>query len=97
MTRACALCGSSLHHRRRHARYCSGACRAAASRAHGSRPSAGPAQRPDIYVFPRDIDEFFAAVIAAIPGSYEELRHNDEGRVAARPSTLVAHGGEAEA
>ena len=30
--RACALCGSSLARRRSDARYCSGACRAAASR-----------------------------------------------------------------
>jgi hypothetical protein len=32
MTRNCVLCGASLKRYRRHARYCSGACRAEASR-----------------------------------------------------------------
>lgn len=32
MTRSCAVCGASLEGQRSHARFCSGACRAEASR-----------------------------------------------------------------
>lgn len=45
-SRSCALCGASLARRRSDARYCSGACRAAASRARAeSRNPAREAHR----------------------------------------------------
>lgn len=51
--RACVFCGSSLAGRRRQARHCSGACRAAASRARAAEPvksfwtTVGQLRRPE--------------------------------------------------
>ena len=89
--RACAFCGSSLEGQRRHAVYCSGACRAAASRARAESRTRPPEalqsahDAPPIrWQLPRDADEFIAAVIAAFPGSYE-LTENERGRAVPGP------------
>ena len=45
--RACANCGRSIDDRRRHARYCGGPCRAAASRARAAQRLSGAAPIPE--------------------------------------------------
>ena len=45
--RGCANCGRSIDDRRRHARYCGGPCRAAASRARAAQRVSGTAPAPE--------------------------------------------------
>lgn len=95
MPSACASCDSPLDGRRRHARYCSGACRAAASRErfcalssvggrNGSRPpkKAHESAHSGPWVLPRDADDLIAALLETFPASYELT--NDGSRVVAR-------------
>jgi hypothetical protein len=78
-----AECGRPLDGYRRDARYCSGACRAAASparvlsttpttKAHRGAQRRTPAIR---WRLPEDADNFIAAVLRELPGSYEVPRN----------------------
>ncbi len=87
MAARCASCGSPLDGRRGHARYCSGACRAAASRqrmralsrvraaerVNGSHSpeKAHRSAHSGPWVLLRDADALADAVLATFPGSYE--------------------------
>lgn len=81
VVRLCATCGVSLAGRRRHARFCSGACRAAAAR----QPSAGESaqKRTGEAWHPLAARWFIVALRLAFPGSVE--LEDDGGRLAGRP------------
>ncbi len=88
MSRRCAQCGDPLYDRRARARYCSGSCRAAASRDRVERTSGSSSlkkphsNRTSGRWFdlndPDDLDRFAGAVMRTFPGSTELPQKDDD-------------------